>query len=122
MEIGIERDNGKYVGYKIDGEIINGLYQTVELDKIADNCKNFDIKVEKPKNGIVASKMSKRDNLCILTMKFDEKNQVQFLVGNDLNLIELNCIPTEQMPTDLREMITQAYELTQKNTLKDFMN
>ena len=122
MEIGIERDNGKYVGYKIDGEIINGLYQTVELDKIADNCKNFDIKVEKPKNGMVASKMLKRDNLCILTIKFDEKNQVQFLVGNDLNLIELNCIPTEQMPTDLREMITQAYELTQKNTLRDFMS
>ncbi|WNH13047.1 hypothetical protein [Thalassobellus suaedae] len=122
MEIGIERDNGKYVGYKIDGEIINGLYQTVELDKIADNCKNFDIKVEKPKNGMVASKMSKRDNLCILTMKFDKENQVQFLVGNDLNLIELNCIPTEQMPTDLRKMIIQAYELTQKNTLKDFMN
>lgn len=55
-------------------------------------------------------------------MKFDEKNQVQFLVGNDLNLIELNSIPTEQMPTDLKEMITHAYELTQKNTLKDFMN
>ena len=122
MEIRIERDNGKYVGYKIDGEIINGLYQTVELDKIADNCKNFDIKVENPKNGMVASKMSKRDNLCILTMKFDEGNQVQFLVGNDLNLIELNCIPTEQMPTDLREVIIQAYELTQKNTLKDFIN
>ena len=122
MEIGIERDNGKHVGYKIDGEIINGLYQTIEIEKITDNCTNFDIKVDNPKDGMVASKMSKRDNLCILTMKFDKENQVQFLVGNDLNLIELNSIPTEQMPTDLREMITQAYELTQKNTLKDFMN
>ena len=121
MEIGIERDNGKYIGYKIDGEIINGLYQTVDNGKISDNCKNFDIYVENPKENSITTKMSKRDNLCIVTIKFDAKNKVQYLVGNDLDLIELNSIPAEHMPAELRERITQAYEVTQKRTLGDFL-
>ncbi len=121
MKIGIERDNGKTVGYKIDYEIINGLYQTVELEKIMDNCANFDIKVHNPKNGMVALKMSKQDNVCIMTMKYDEENLNQYLIGSDLNLIELNHLSSEQMSTDLREWITQAYELTKINTPNDFM-
>ena len=121
MEIGIERDNGKFVGYKIDGEIINGLYQTVDNEKIIANCKNFDIHVENPKENSIKTKMSKRDNLCIVTIKFDENNQVQYLVGNVLDLIELNSIPADHMPTDLRERITEAYELTQKRTLGDLL-
>lgn len=59
MEIGIEKDSGKYIGYKIDGEIINGLYQTLDSEKIADNCKNFDIKIDNPKNGAIATKCPK---------------------------------------------------------------
>ncbi len=85
MEIGIERDNGKYIGHKIEGEIINGLYQTVETKKIGDNCKNFDIHLVDPAEGRVTSKLSKRDKLCILPIKYDKINHVQFLVGNDLS-------------------------------------
>jgi len=121
MEVGIQRDNGKVVGYKIDGEIINGLYITLEFDKVNDNCKNFGIQIENPKDGMVAQKLSKRDDLCIVTMRFDKENQVQYLVGNDMNLIELNCLPEEQMPTDFRNSISQAYEMTQKNKLSDFL-
>lgn len=121
MEVGIERDNGKVVGYKIDNEIINGLYITLEFDKVNDNCTNFGIHIENPKDGMVAQKLSKRDNLCIVTMRFDKENQVQYLVGNDMNLIELNCLPEEQMPTDFRNSISQAYEMTQKSKLSDFL-
>ena len=121
MKIGIETDNGKVTGYEIDGEIINGLYQTIDFKKVEDNCKNFGIEIETPKDGVIASKLSKRENLCIITLKVDKENQVQYLVGNDMNLIELNCIPSEQMPSDLREVITQGYELTRKNTLRDFL-
>ncbi|RKE89427.1 hypothetical protein [Ichthyenterobacterium magnum] len=121
MEIGIERDNGKVVGYKIDGEIINGLYITLEFDKVSDNCKNFGIQLETPKDGTIAQKLSKRDNLCIVTLKIDKENQVQYLVGNDMSLIELNSMPENQMPAEFRNMITQAYEMTQKNRLSDFL-
>lgn len=121
MEIGIERDNGKVIGYKIDGEIINGLYITLEFDKVTDNCVNFGIQVETPKDGIIAQKLSKRDNLCIVTLKIDKENQVQYLVGNDMSLIELNSMPENQMPAEFRNMITQAYEMTQKNKLSDFL-
>jgi len=121
MEIGIERDNGKIANYKVDGEIINGLYQTIDFKKVEDNCKNFGIEIETPKDGVIASKLSKREKLCIVTFKIDKENQVQYLVGNDMNLIELNCIPSEQMPSDLREVITQGYELTQIKTLGDLL-
>tara|TARA_R110002049_G_scaffold250486_2_gene424845 strand:- start:496 stop:864 length:369 start_codon:yes stop_codon:yes gene_type:complete len=121
MEIGIERDNGKVVGYKIDGEIINGLYITLEFDKVNENCSNFGIQIETPKDGIIAQKLSKRDNLCIVTLKIDKENQVQYLVGNDMSLIELNSMPEDQMPAEFRNMITQAYEMTQKNKLSDFL-
>jgi hypothetical protein len=43
------------------------------------------------------------------------------LVGNDMSLIELNSMPENQMPAEFRNMITQAYEMTQKNKLSDFL-
>ena len=121
MEIGIERDNGKVVGYKIDGEIINELQITIEFDKVNENCSNFGIQIETPKDGIIAQKLSKRGNLCVVTLKIDKENQVQYLVGNDMSLIELNSMPEDQMPAEFRNMITQAYEMTQKNKLSDFL-
>ena len=111
MEIGIEIDNGKHIGYKIDTEIIKGLYQTFEFEKIIDNCKSFDINVEIPKNEMVNSKMSKRNNICVLTMIFDKDNGIQFLVGSDMSSLQLNSLTSEQLPTELKETIFKAYEL-----------
>ncbi|WP_100616407.1 hypothetical protein [Confluentibacter citreus] len=121
MEIGIEKDNGKVIGYKIDGEIINGLYITLEFDKVTENCTNFGIQVEIPKDGIIAQKLSKRNNLCIVTLIIDKENQVQYLVGNDMNLTELNSMPENHMPSEFRNIIAQAYEMTQNNKLSDFL-
>jgi hypothetical protein len=107
----IEIDDRKHIGYKIDHEIINGLYQTFELEKIIDNCKNFEIQVKSPENVMFNSKMTRINNRCILTMIFDAENQVQFLVGNDMSLVELNSIPFELLPIIFRETITKAYKL-----------
>jgi hypothetical protein len=114
MTIGIETGNGKVIRYEIDEEVINGLYQTLDFKKVGDNCKNFDIEIDTPKDGVIASKLSKRENLCIITMKIDEENQVQYLVGNNMSLIELNRIPSNKMSSELRDIITQGYELTKK--------
>lgn len=111
MEIGIEIDNGKHIGYKIDTEIIKGLYQTFKFEKIIGNCKNLEINLEIPKNERVNSKMSKRDNICVLTMIFDKDNGIQFLVGRDLSSEQLNSLTPEQLPNELKETIFKAYEL-----------
>ena len=121
MKIGIEKENGEVDDYEIDGEIINGLYITLEFDKVNENCKNFEIQLETPEDGTVANKLSKRNNLCIVTLKIDNENQVQYLIGDDMDLIELNSIPENQMPIEFKELITEAYGLTQKNMLSDFL-
>ena len=36
-----------------------------------------------------------------------------------MSLIELNSMQEDQMPAEFRNMITQAYEITQKNRLSD---
>lgn len=121
LKIGIERDNGKIIGYRIDGEVINGLYITLDIEKINENCENFEIEIGNPKKGVIRHKLSKRDNLCILTIRFDKENQVQYLVGNDMDLIELNCIPEDNLPSDIKEMINEAFEISKKNRLSDFL-
>ncbi|MBO0324049.1 hypothetical protein J0X14_17200 [Muricauda sp. CAU 1633] len=108
MTIGIKEESGKTIGYEIDGEIINGLYQTIELDKIKENCQKFEINVEIPTDGKVATHISKQGNLCIVTCVFDTKNQVQFLIGNDMSIEEFQ---NESIPGDFKKLITQAYEL-----------
>ena len=56
----------------------------------------------------------------LLTLVLKTRKQTKHNnVGNDLNLIELNSIPPEKMPTDMREKITQAYELTKNITFGD---
>ena len=111
MEIGIETNKGQIEGFKIDGEIIDGLYSTINIEKVNSNCEIFEIQMEAPKEGVIAHKFSKMDNLCILTMKIDDKNIIQYLIGNDMSLPELNSIPENEMPSDLRNNIIEAHSL-----------
>ena len=111
MEIGIETNKGKIEGYKIDGEIIDGLYSTTNTEKVNSNCKIFGIQIEAPKEGVITYNFSKMDNLCVLTMKIDEENIIQYLIGVDMSLPELNHIPDNEMPSDLRNKIIEAHSL-----------
>jgi hypothetical protein len=119
--IGIEGDNGNIIDYLIDGIVIDGLYFTADFKRVTANCKNFDIEIEEPKSeNIVSTKVSKRDNISILTLKFDSENQVQYLIGNDMKPNKLCSIPEEELSTDFKDMIMQAYNMTQMNRLSDF--
>ena len=119
--IGIEGDNGNIIDYLIDGIVIDGLYFTTDFKKVTANCKNFDIEIEQPKSeNIVSTKVSKRDNISILTLKFDSENQAQYLIGNDMKPNKLYSIPENELSTDFKDMIMQAYNMTQMNRLSDF--
>ncbi len=119
--IGIEGDNGNIIDYLIDGIVIDGLYFTTDFKKVTANCKNFDIEIDQPKSeNIVSTKVSKRDNISILTLKFDSENQAQYLIGNDMKPNKLYSIPENELSTDFKDMIMQAYNMTQMNRLSDF--
>lgn len=111
MEIGIETNKGQIEGYKIDGEIIDGLYSTTNTGKVNSNCKVFGIQIEAPNEGAITYNFSKMNNLCVLTMKIDEENIIQYLIGVDMSLPELNHIPDNEMPHDLRNKIIEAHSL-----------
>ena len=61
-------------------------------------------------------------NSCFLTMRFDAENQIQYLIGRDMNISEFELISNKKLPKDIKEIIKQAYEMTKNNKLSDFLN
>lgn len=120
LKIGLERDNGKILGYNVDVEVINGLYLTYDNQKIHENISNFNIDIEVVPNQ-TATKISKRDRVSIVSMFFDEERKFQYLVGADLNLNEFENLDRKLMPEEVRELIREAYRLTQSNSLSGLL-
>ena len=112
LQLGIENDSGKIIGYKIDGTIVDGLYATFDFDKVNDNINNFDIEVENPAENMLVQKMSKREEMCIITIRFNENQQVQYIVCPDLNIKDLNKIPEKEMPQEFKNMILEGFEIS----------
>lgn len=111
FQIGIERESGGVVSYKIDAVIINGLYLTFDFDKVNENCSNFDIETEIPDLDRIFTTFSKREELVILTLILDEENQVQYLIGNDLNLGELSHISEDELPQNFKKLILNGFSM-----------
>lgn len=117
LQIGIENENGEIIGYKIDGTIVDGLYATFKFDKINENIKNFEIEVENPAENMLVQKMSKREKMCIITIRFNENEQVQYIACPDLNITDLNGIPEKEMPQEFKNMILEGYEISKMSKL-----
>lgn len=117
-KIGVERDNGSIIEYNIDAEIINGLYSTTDIKKVNENIKNFNIEIEQISNG-VAQKLSKRNNVVIATVLIDEMNKLQYLVGKDMNLVELE--KSNDIPLEIKPLIKNAFDLSKVRTLGDLI-
>ena len=111
LKIGIEGDNGEILDYQIDELIIEGLFITRNSSKVRENCKKFKIYVESNSKNGIGVKITKINNISILTLKQSKQNQFQFLVGNDMSVTELNNIPPEDLNEDLKGLIFKAYQL-----------
>lgn len=117
-KISIERDNVSTIDYNMDYKIINGLYTTTDNKKVSENIKNFNIEIEQISNG-VAQKLSKRNQVVIVTILIDELNKFQYLVRKDMNLDELE--KTNEMPSGIKLLIKDAFDLTKVVALKDLL-
>lgn len=118
LKIGVVGDNGSIIDFNIDADIINGLYSTTDNKKVEENIQNFDIQIESLENGI-ARKMSKRNDVVIITVLIDNENKYQYLVVKDINLDELD--KTDEIPLQLKPLIKDAYNLIKEMTLGDLL-
>lgn len=111
LKLGIEGEEGKIFDYLFDEVLIDGLFITRNSKKVQKNCENFDIEVESANKDGVNTKISKINNVSIVTLKQSTGSQFQFLVGNDMSVTELNKVPSELLSEKLKGLIFQAYQL-----------
>lgn len=121
LQIGIEGDNGQIIGYNIDSELIEGLYITIDIDKIKENCVIFEVEMGSWADNNETTKMSKRDKLVILTIKTQAEKAIQFLVGGDMNLKQMKLISSKVLPSEIKKMIKDCHALAHKSTLSDLL-
>jgi len=111
-KIDLKNEHGEIVGYHSGQKILDGLYLTMDKDKINDNLKNFDIDFEVVPNQ-VAINTTKRDTMAIVSIVVSEDRKYQYLVGSNLNLEEFEKLDQSQMPEMIKGQVREAYQLTQ---------
>lgn len=101
------KNNGKTIGFKIDREIIEGLYITFDLDKVTDNYNNFNIKYDSPIQNEIAIKGYNKKNVIILNFKLDNDNHVQYIIGKNMCIKEFNKIADNIVPSYFKDKIKE---------------
>jgi len=92
------------------------------MNILLKNNQVFDIEFDESqsKRGI-QSNVSKRGQYAIITLRFDKKSQAQYLIKNTLDIKKLDKVSENQIPKMFKELILQAYAMTQTaRTLGDF--
>ena len=113
LKLGIELENGNLKDFYFDSLIIDGLFFLGDSKKVTENCKAFDIKIDKSNktDNSLLKNISKKENVVIITYYFDENNQTQYLVGNDLNINEFNNLNENEFVQDDKDIVRQAFSL-----------
>lgn len=102
--------------YLIDYKIIDGLNLTIDQNKIRKNCKLLDIDMSNS-----PSKISKRNNISILTVGYGNNRHLQYEVKHNFNIDKLNSISPDSIPHQIKPLILQAHQLTQNDVFKDLI-
>ena len=116
LELKIKDENKKEGIYKVDKNIVDGLFLTVDNTKVIENSNAFNIDL-KQENGKVKTVLKSLDKVAIVTIVVNEKTQFQYFVGGDLNLKALIKVDEKEMPNNIKEVILKAYHVIQKSSL-----
>ena len=116
------RIEGKAVPFLVTREIVNGLLYSDDMNQVLQNIQALDIEFDESQlNKMPLSNVSKRGNCAIITLKFDAKKQVQYLITKALSLTKVEQLSEQIIPKPFKQLITQAYNMTQESkTLGDF--
>ena len=104
-------------GYLIDTKITKGLHVTIDPEKIKRNCEYYEIDLSNS-----PSKISKRNNISILTMGIGNNQLIQFKVQWNLNIKRFNKIDSDIMPNEIKLVIVEAYKLTLEKTINNLID
>jgi len=99
--------------YIADMKIIKGLFITIDPQKIKRNCEYFEIDMSN-----CPTKFSKRNNISILTLGFENNQFIQFQVKWNLNIKELKKLNNDFISNEIKFMILEAHKLTQVKTIE----
>jgi len=114
--------NGEAYLFLGTSELIKGLIFTDDFEQVNKNIDVFDIRFDETqsKKG-TQSNVSKKGEYAIITLIFDKKSQAQYLISKTLDLKKLDKLSEQMIPKAFKELIVQAYAMTQtKRTLGDF--
>ncbi|WP_445722471.1 hypothetical protein [Flavobacterium sp.] len=115
LKMSIKSDEGKVIGFKIDREVIEGLYITFDILKVIDNYANFKIKYEDGEDGEIATKICKKKNIIILNIKLDNDNHVQYLIDKNMCIKELFELPDNEIPYFFKNKIKESFDIYKQN-------
>jgi hypothetical protein len=115
LKMSIKSNEGKVIGFKIDREVIEGLYITFDIIKVIDNYANFKIKYEDVEEGEVATKICKKKNIIILNIKLDNDNHVQYLIDKNMCIKELFELPDNEIPYFFKNKIKESFDMYKQN-------
>ncbi|MDT0641437.1 hypothetical protein RM553_01210 [Zunongwangia sp. F363] len=103
------KNNGEVVGFKIDSEVMKDLWLTHTKEKVDANIRNFAIDIEVSPNGI-ATKISKIDEMAVLTLIANSERKYQYVVGKDLEMDKVANMDSHQVPDQIKGLIRQTYD------------
>lgn len=121
LEVTLQLDGNEWL-FLGTTKLVNGLVYTNDFDQVDQNIKTFDIQFDESQSTKgTRSNVSKRGDSAIITLIFDKKSQAQYLISKDLDLKKLDKLSEQLLPKGFKELILQAYQMTQsKRTLGDF--
>ncbi len=116
LELKIKDENKKEGTYKADKNIVDGLFLTVDNNKVIENSETFNIDLAQ-EDGKVKTILKALDKVAIVTIVVNPKTQFQYFVGGDLNLKALIKVDEKEMPNNIKEVVLKAYHVIQKSSL-----
>lgn len=113
---------GEVTPFLVTREFTKGLLYTDDLNQVNKNIDVFNIEFDETQlNTTPISNVSKRGNCAVITLKFDSKKQVQYLITKTLDLSKVEQLSEQIIPKPFKHLIIQAYNMTQESkTLGDF--
>lgn len=108
MKTKLPNQYSNLIEYNYNFKINSGLYFTIDLKLIKENCKNYMIK------GTDAITIKSTDEFSILTIRLSRRERLQYLITKEINRLQLDKTPDKYLPESFKEYIFLSLE-TMKN-------
>lgn len=110
-KLGIEVKNGKIVEFQFDDIFLEGLFYVDTLKKIKRNKDALNIVNDYSNPKAINYKLTVLEQVAILTLGVDEKNQHQYLIGNDVDIMELLNLSDQDIDKNIKKHLLAGYDL-----------